>query len=385
MQKKLLAVAMAALFAPFAAQAADIEVYGLIDTGLVFNSIDTDKAGSDRESSLTMNSSVSTPNRWGLRSSENIGDGLTVGFNLEGQFGSDDGSMTNSRLFQRMSQIWIKSDTYGTLIMGRSGALRSGMGTTGIWGPKIAAFSNSWGNYMVGSKYLMPGGFGSLDNAITYQSPVMNGAQIHLQYSSKMNQVTDTAGEEFEGSSDRTWGVGMTYTAGPLHVVAVVDSILYGNVHGNANYDDSLMASLGAAYQFDGFKLYASAAGFKSMKGSNFLGHNGLETFMKPVNGVEPATYKGYSLQLGADIRAGVGTVKVNVGWMDAQVDDVYLAAAEELDDTDRIGLSAGYVHPLSKRTSLYAGAGVTKGSSSVNQGADPVAYEVVTGMVHSF
>lgn len=384
MQKKLLAVAMAALFAPFAAQAADIEVYGVIDTGLVFNSIDTDKAGSDRESSLTMNSSVSAPNRWGLRNSENLGDGLSVGFNLEGQYGSDDGSMTNSRLFQRMSQVWIKSETYGTLIMGRSGALRSGMGTTGIWGPKVAAFSNSWGNYMVGSKYLMPGGFGGLDNAITYQSPVMNGAQIHLQYSSKMNQVTDTTGEEFEGSSDRTWGVGMTYTAGPLHVVAVVDSILYGNVHGKANYDDSLMASLGAAYQFDGFKLYASAAGFKNMKGSNFLGHNGLETFMKPVDGVEPATYKGYSLQLGADIRAGVGTVKVNVGWMDAQVDDVY-PAAEELDDTDRIGLSAGYVHPLSKRTSLYAGAGVTKGSSSLNKGADPIAYEVVTGMVHSF
>lgn len=105
MQKKLLAVAMAALFAPFAAQAADIEVYGVIDTDLVFNSIDTDKAGSDRESSLTMNSSVSAPNRWGLRSSENLGDGLSVGFNLEGQYGSDDGSMTNSRLFQRMSQV----------------------------------------------------------------------------------------------------------------------------------------------------------------------------------------------------------------------------------------------------------------------------------------
>ena len=384
MKKTLTAVAVLCALSG-ATLAADVTLYGVIDTGLVFNSIDKDTAGSDRESSLTMNSSVSAPNRWGLRSTENLGDGLSVGFNLEGQFGSDDGSMTNSRLFQRMAQLWIKSETYGTLIMGRSGALRSGMGTTGIWGPKVAAFSNSWGNYMVGSKYLMPGGFGGLDNAITYQSPVMNGAQIHLQYSSKMNQVTDTTGEEFEGSSDRTWGVGMTYTAGPLHVVAVVDSILYGNSHGSANYDDSLMASLGAAYQFDGFKLYASAAGFKSMKGSNFLGHNGLDTFMKAVDGVDPATYKGYSLQLGADIRTGVGTVKVNVGWMDAQVDDVYLAAAEELDDTDRIGLSAGYVHPLSKRTSLYAGAGVTKGSSSVNKGADPIAYEVVTGMVHSF
>lgn len=103
MQKKLTAIAAAALLAPLAVQAADIQIYGAIDTGLVFQSIDADTAGSDRTSTLKMNSSVSAPNRWGLRSTENLGNGLAVGFNLEGQFGSDDGSMVNSRLFQRMS------------------------------------------------------------------------------------------------------------------------------------------------------------------------------------------------------------------------------------------------------------------------------------------
>lgn len=171
MQKKLTLLAAAALLAPVASQAADIQIYGAIDTGLVFQSVDQDRAGSDRTSSLKMNSSVTAPNRWGLRSTEDLGNGLKVGFNLEGQFGSDDGTIVNSRLFQRMSQVWVRSDTYGTLVMGRSGALRSGMGTTGIWGFKVSPFSNSWGEYLVGSKYIMPGVFGGLDNAITWQSP----------------------------------------------------------------------------------------------------------------------------------------------------------------------------------------------------------------------
>lgn len=382
MQKKLTAIAAAALLAPLAVQATDIQIYGAIDTGLVFQSIDADTAGSERTSTLKMNSSVSAPNRWGLRSTENLGNGLAVGFNLEGQFGSDDGSMVNSRLFQRMSQVWLRSDTYGTLVMGRSGALRSGMGTTGIWGPKVAAFSNSWGDHIVGSKYIMPGAFGGLDNAITWQSPVMNGTQLHLQYSSKMNQVADTTGEEFEGSSDRNWGVGLTYTSGPLHLVAVVDSILYSDTA--ADYDDSLMGSLGAAWQFDGWKLFGSAAAFTGMKGSSFLGHKDLGTFMAAVKGVEAATYKGWSVQAGAEIKAGAGTVKLNAGWMDASVDETYVKGAV-LHDTDRIGVAAGYVHPLSKRTSLYTGAGVTKGSSSVDPDASPIVYEAVAGLLHTF
>lgn len=383
MQKKLTLLAAAALLAPVASQAADIQIYGAIDTGLVFQSVDQDRAGSDRTSSLKMNSSVSAPNRWGLRSTEDLGNGLKVGFNLEGQFGSDDGTMVNSRLFQRMSQIWVRSDTYGTLVMGRSGALRSGMGTTGIWGPKVAAFSNSWGDYLVGSKYIMPGGFGGLDNAITWQSPVMSGMQVHLQYSSKMNQVTDTTGEEFEGSSDRTWAAGLTYTSGPLHVAAVLDSILYGNKDAAHDYDDSLMGSVGAAYQFDGWKLFGSAAAFTGMKGSSFLGHKDLGTFQAPVKGFDAATYKGYSLQIGAEVKAGTGTVKLNAGWMDAQVDETY--TTDKLHDTDRIGVAAGYVHPLSKRTSFYAGAGVTRTSSSVDADATPIVYEAMTGLLHLF
>ena len=159
MQTKL-SVALAATLAGFAlnAQAANVEVYGLIDTGLNYQHVDSDRAGEDDISKFQMKSSQSTPNRWGLRGTEEIGPGLKVGFVLESQFGSDDGTLTSGRLFHRAAQVMLMSDDYGTLVFGRSGMLRSGFGTTGIWGVKVNPFSNSWGDYMIGSKYIMPGG-----------------------------------------------------------------------------------------------------------------------------------------------------------------------------------------------------------------------------------
>ena len=234
MQTKL-SVALAATLAGFAlsAQAANVEVYGLIDTGLNYQHVDSDRAGEDNVSKFQMKSSQSTPNRWGLRGTEDLGQGLKVGFVLEGQFNSDDGSlMPGNRLFHRAAQIMLMSDDYGTLVLGRSGMLRSGFGTTGIWGGKVAPFSNSWGDYMVGSKYIMPGGFKPGDNTITYQSPVMSGLQLHAQYSNQLDAAgADDWEEEGKNSTDRQWALGATYTGGPVHVAAVLDSVLYGRAY----------------------------------------------------------------------------------------------------------------------------------------------------------
>lgn len=186
-----------------------------------------------------MNSSSHTPNRWGLKGAEDLGNGLAVGFNLEGQFGSDDSSMVNGRLFQRAAQVWLKSDAAGTFIVGRSGQLRSGLGTTGIFATKVAPFSLSFGEHMVGHKWLVPGLWASVDNALTWQSPVFAGWQVHLQYSGQVDQVkaSDYA-VEFENSSDRLWGAALTYTGGPVHAVLIADSVMYSDE--KADYDDNL-------------------------------------------------------------------------------------------------------------------------------------------------
>lgn len=397
MQTKL-SVALAATLAGFAlnAQAANVEVYGLIDTGLNYQHVDSDRAGEDDISKFQMKSSQSTPNRWGLRGTEEIGPGLKVGFVLESQFSSDDGSlMPGNRLFHRAAQVMLMSDDYGTLVFGRSGMLRSGFGTTGIWGVKVNPFSNSWGDYMIGSKYIMPGGFKPGDNTITYQSPVWSGLQLHAQYSNQL----DAAGaedweEEGKNSTDRQWALGATYTGGPVHVSAVLDSVLYGRVPENntiPGYDpeDSLSFSLAATYDLGFMKLFASGMYFSDMLASEFQGHGDMKSLTQTAKEGNIVSYKGYSLQLGTTVPAFGGTVKANIGWMDASVDHRYTADAEKFGDTDRIGFALGYVYPLSKKAELYVGAGVTKDSASTKDtdgdSVDPIAYEVLSGLLIRF
>ena len=371
--------AAAVLAAASAASAAEVEVYGTIDTGINFQHIDTDQPDSDAENRVRMNSSQTVPNRWGFRGSEEINSDLSVGFMLEGQYNSDDGSlMPGNRLFHRTSQISLSSKTYGTLIFGRSGALRCGTGSTGLWGPKVAPFSNSWGDYIVGSKYILPGSYAAVDNAITYTTPKFYGFQIHAQYSGQINQVNaaDNA-EEFESSSDRSWALAATYQNGPLYVLGILDGTLYADTAAN-DYDDSFTASLAVNYQFTHFKLYGSGIWFSDLKGTEFLGHN--------FNGVNSlatgASYKGYALQLGADIPVFGGTFKVNAGWMDAEIDQDY-GQAYETKDTDRIAFGIGYTYPLSKRATLYAGAGWTKDSSVYD--TDPSVIEAISGLSFRF
>ena len=85
-KKTLVAAAIGALSIS-AAYAADVTVYGVIDYGMVYNH---DKAelsvketsASAKEDSFTMDSGVNSATRFGLRGSEDLGNGLKVGFKL---------------------------------------------------------------------------------------------------------------------------------------------------------------------------------------------------------------------------------------------------------------------------------------------------------------
>ncbi len=377
MQTRHILTAAAVAAMAFTASAAEVQIYGLIDTGLNFQSIDKDTAGSDTEYKGQLKGSQLVPNRFGFRGSEDLGDGLKVSFMLEGQFGSDDGSLTSGRMFHRVAQLALESDTFGTLTFGRSGILRSGFGTTGIWGPKTNPFSNSAGDFIVGHKYIMPGDFKSADNVITWKSPKMAGAQLHLQYSSNMDGQNNGNVREFENQADRMWAVGLTYGNGPLNIVSVLDSKMYQKGELKNTPDASLAFSLEADYDFQVVKVYAAGMYFRDVQGRDFQGHDVLGSLK--TSKTNDIGYDGYSLELGADVPLAGGTFKANIGWMDAE------GAHEDGLDTDRLALAVGYVYPLSKRTQFYTAAGYVRDSSNINKDSNPSAYEVLTGLVHRF
>lgn len=371
----LTACAVAVFSAVSGVQAAEVQIYGLIDTGLSFTSVDADN-GAGRQDNLSMGQSQLAPNRWGFRGTEDLGNGFKVGFNLEGQFASDTGTMTGgTRIFHRTAQVSLISDAYGTLNLGRSGALRSGFGTTGIWNPKTNPFSNSAGSYIAGHKYIMPGGFKAIDNAITYQSPVWAGAQLHLQYSSS----TDSTGVENKDSANRQWGVGLTYSNGPLHAVAILDSVLYKT--NGTDPERALAFSAEADYNFDVAKIYVAGMWFDDMKTSEFQGHTFGSSTPLTTGAFKDKALEGYSLELGADVPVPGGTFKVNFGWMDAE------GSEDSSLETDRLSVGVGYVYPLSKRSQLYTAAGYIRDSykSAGQDEINPDAYEVIVGVLHRF
>lgn len=128
--RKLIAVAIAALFAG-SAFAAEVQLYGRIDEGLVYTHQDLDN-GTDKTDEFKMRSGYSTSSRFGLTGTETLGNGWKVGFTLENGFNADDGSFADDdRLFNREATVSLTGG-FGTLAFGRMGVLSSGNGTFGL-------------------------------------------------------------------------------------------------------------------------------------------------------------------------------------------------------------------------------------------------------------
>ena len=187
MKKTFVAVAVLGAFAG-SAFAADVTLYGKIDAGL--NYINTNAAHKADVNKFSMATGQSSGNRFGLKGTEDLGDGWKVGFILENGFDADtgalktykknDGSPADTKLFGREASINVSSD-FGKLTMGRTGALSSGLTSTDIVGGYMA-FGTGW------SQTSEMGHFGlsdrtRMDNTVTYQTPRFAGVRVSAQYS----------------------------------------------------------------------------------------------------------------------------------------------------------------------------------------------------------
>ena len=79
MKKTLAAVAVLGAFAG-SALAADVQLYGIVDTGLRYMHFDGDAAaaGYDATDAFEMKSGMQSGSRFGLKGTEDLGNGLTV-------------------------------------------------------------------------------------------------------------------------------------------------------------------------------------------------------------------------------------------------------------------------------------------------------------------
>ena len=129
MKKTFVAAAVLGALAG-SAFAADVTLYGVIDTGLNYSHVDTDVPGVDATDSFEMKSGQQAGSRFGLKGVEEIGN-VKVGFNLESGFNSDTGTFrTAGSLFDREASLWVQGG-FGKVAAGKIGSINQG---TSSWG-----------------------------------------------------------------------------------------------------------------------------------------------------------------------------------------------------------------------------------------------------------
>ena len=367
MKKSLLALSVAA--AAMGAQAADVQVYGLIDTSLSFVSSDADVAGHDRVNTFSMENAKEFGSRFGLRGSEDLGNGYKVGFNLENSFKADDGAFDKgSRLFHRESILFVQTP-YGELSAGRTGGLDSGVGRYGQMGSGATAMSTGWDNIAKTSKVFL--GLGDrMDNTLTYKSPKFAGVTLLAQASLKKSNVNEEGDaiktEEGSSDADRYYALGVTYGAGALNAGLVYSQTDWNRTElkGQTNDDNQTVVSAFANYDFGMVKPMVAVQYFDGGKDVD----------------VDTALNKGYGFVVGGTAPLVGGTLKVQLGWNDYE--DVKTGATEG----NNIITGVGYEYPLSKRTFVYTAAGYTQvKTEKAGVETKTKTSEVMLGMVHKF
>ena len=392
MKKTLAAVAVLGAFAG-SALAADVQIYGIVDTGIGYKHLDADGLGQDQDS-FEMKSGQDSGSRFGFKGTEDLGNGLKVGFILEDGILSDTG-VDDKVMFNRESSLFLEGG-FGKFAMGRIGSLNNGQSSWAKVGMINAFGTSDWGGYSAQVGSIMATA-GQWDNMIAYQTPDFAGFRVYAQYSMG-NQVdgTNTAGdsgkygEENESTSDRYYALGVTYNNGPLAGYFAIDSKNYASVKTEGgkqvfkDVDDSLTVTLGGSYDFEVVKIYLGAQYFDEVALSGFSG---------PLNAVDETPsfgmVKGYGLSLTGDAPLAGGKLMFGVGYTDAEQSDSAEDKGYKYDFT-RYVVSVGYDYPFSKRTDVYAMASYMQDSfedkaTANGVDADPSAYTPYVGLRHRF
>lgn len=377
MFKKTLAAA--AILGAFAgsAFAADVTLYGVVDEGLLYKHADADVADQDATDNLTLNSGIQAGSRFGLKGTEDLGNGMKVGFILENGFNADDGTFASSgTLFNREASLSL-SGAFGQVSFGKIGALTQG---TSSWGKvgAINAFGTSYGaaNIANASSFIAATA-GVMNNTIAYQTPSFAGFKVYAQYS----MGVDATGTENESSANRYYALGATYNNGPVGVFFAVDSVNYKSFYDKTAHDvdDSLTVTFGGSYNFNVVKVFAGAQYFDEVKVNTVSG-------LKNTGLTQADKMTGYSLQASVSAPVAGGTAYFGAGYVDASEADSVAKGSEF--DVSYWGASVGYKYDLSKRTNVYGVVSYGKADldkAGTTNDRKPTLTAVGVGLRHNF
>lgn len=347
-KKSLTALAVLSTMTGYAV-AGQVTLYGVVDEGLNYTKEDVKVNGVRHvdEHTFGLDSGLNAASRIGLTGQEALGNGMTVGFKLENGFKADTGALGDkNRLFDREASLTVMTPL-GRLSAGRMGGVASAAGSYDIVyaiGDAFDGGDNKIFGLAKSARY---------DNMLTYQTPVMGGLQATVQYSFKMNSTDPNRLDAREGSknANRYTSAALTGSYGPFNAVLAYELQDYGSDYAASKMPskDGQAIYLGGNYDFGVAKAFAMAQYFKGQEAIDAM--TAIDA-AKPIN--PTAGFKGYGLHLGTILPVCAGHLTIGGYYVDGQAE--FEKTADR--DNDYVGIATKYVYPLSRRTSLYAGAG---------------------------
>lgn len=370
MKKTLLAAALMAGFAGVAHAETSVTLYGILDGGIGYQKVKGSEGYVTNGTQTEINSKrtglisgIQSGNRWGLKGSEDLGDGLRAVFVLESGFNLADGkSAQGGRLFGRQATLGLAGDSWGQLDFGRQ---------TNIASKYLSAVADPFGGGF--DQANIGGAFTAAntvryDNMVMYQTPNFSGFQFGVGYSFNANgsQYWDKDLPAVNGGTvnakdlnKQAITTGLRYANGPIGVALTYDQVRDRGVRdaGNGLYaqgEDTTIKSwnIGGSYDFEVVKAYLA---FGQTRNGLFEGQTFGELNQQALLG---KGLKVNSYLVGLSAPVGAGTVMGSWTMADptSPPDSFYQTYANDSWELKKQHtFSLGYSHPLSKRTNVYA------------------------------
>ena len=365
MQKKIIALAIAAALTAPALAFADATVYGVADL-----SIDrVNNGASTATNGITTNQLVSNASRVGVKGSEDLGGGMSVVYQMEGTVGMDTGATTPGQLFDRDTFLGLASAA-GTGIVGRHDTpYKMATRKLDLFADSAADNRKPMGNGLMGNGLQDA----RLSNVIAYVSPNLGGLTIIGATVFGAETAQNVAGvADKKGSALSLAGM---FAQGPIYATLAYQTVKFGT---------ALSGDLGA-----GLLVAGTAADDKTSAIKAGFGYS-MEMFAANVV-VEKITANIAALSTSSISNTNFAlNGKFNITSADA----VKLAYTKRGDQTSAAGptpigpmltggklIAVGYDHEMSKNTTVYAL--YAKFTPSLTTAPTPSTLSI--GMKHSF
>jgi len=371
MQKKIIALAVAAVASSAAFAQSNVSVYGIVD-------MYAGQFASNGTTSSVVNSGGLAGSRLGFKGVEDLGNGTKALFTLEyalnpdrnAGVGSPDATYAGAATGAAAPAIASSTQTRQASIglTGSAGTVLLGRLPTMVYNHN-AAFNPTFGT-AVDTLHTIAGKVGSsmgtqerLDNAVAYVAPAFGGVTISGAYTAAASGTESTSGIQ---ADTRAAELAADYVNGALAVGFVVRQVLNTGSVSTGN----LGTQLGASYDFGVAKLFATAG--SQANSQDIAGTSSNDSRANVAN---------YGLT--APVSAA-GTVILSQG-----------NAVKSSADQNWTQTALVYKHALSKRTAVYGGIANQKSSGNgasdvatlgtVSSGSTGNVTGVLAGINHAF